>query len=106
MVGLADRLLSRLRDEIATFERQIKDDSPIDDAAGTRHRFDAIAQMTKLLEKLLDLKRLERSVVCDDGEEGPEARRMQAEMMKRLRALDRRREAGAGLFAGPAKASG
>lgn len=106
MVGLADRLLSRLRDEIATFERQIKDDGPMTDAVGTRQRFETIAQMTKLLEKLLDLKRLERSVVCDDGEEGPEARRLQAEMMKRLRALDRRRREGEGLFASSVEASG
>ena len=59
---------------------------------GAKGRIEAIGQMTRTLEKLLELKQLE-TLALRGGGEAPDAdaERLAAELMKRLRVLDRRR---------------
>lgn len=59
-------------------------------------RIDAIGQLTRTLEKLLELKRLE-TVNRKQASEGDDAetQRLRGELLRRLKALDaRRQEAG------------
>lgn len=67
------------------------------DAAGSKARIEAVGQMTRTLEKLLDLRRLEALAVSGDSDDA-EAARLREELLRRLRALDARRRAGATLF--------
>lgn len=99
MKGVADRLLALLRVELRAFETSVKDTGPNNDASAMsgRVRFETIAQMTKTLEKLLDLKRLERLADVPEAADEGEARRLRSEMMRRLRALDARRVLGSGM---------
>ena len=65
-----------------------------------KERIDALGQLTRTLEKLLDLKRLER--LASEGGQADEAetRRLRAELLTRLKSLDMRRREGATLFVG------
>lgn len=126
---LSERLLAMLDGEIARLEREIKDNNPKKSsgklptarsepadcggaapassgrpagrktAGGTKERIEAIGQLTRTLEKLLELKRLER-LAAGGGEAADDAEtaKLRAEMMKRLRALDARRRTGPSLF--------
>ena len=108
---LADRLLALFGFELAGLERSVEprlsrtEDGPVegesmgsrDAAPGAKGRIEAIGQMTRTLEKLLELKQLEMLALGGGGEAADaEAERLAAELMKRLRALDRRRTAGPG----------
>ena len=101
--SLTNRLLAVLTDEMATLEGEA--------AAGTagpasgKARLDALGQMTRTLEKLIELKRLEAGGAGD----GADAPRLRREMMRRLRALEARRNLAAravGAAAGGASAPG
>ena len=65
-----------------------------------KERIDALGQLTRTLEKLLDLKRLEK--LASEGGQADEAetRRLRAELLARLKSLDMRRREGATLFVG------
>ncbi len=65
-----------------------------------KERIDALGQLTRTLEKLLDLKRLEK--LASEGGQADEAetRRLRAELLSRLKSLDKRRREGATLFVG------
>ncbi|SJZ65569.1 hypothetical protein [Consotaella salsifontis] len=63
-------------------------------------RIEAIGQMTRTLEKLLELKQLEALTMRGGGaEDDAETVRLREEMMKRLKAIDARRAVGSSLFA-------
>ncbi|MBB3996580.1 hypothetical protein [Aureimonas pseudogalii] len=67
---------------------------------GAKARIEAITQLTRTLEKLLELKQLEALQRAGAAEaDAAETERLSAEMLKRLRALEERRVAGGGLFA-------
>ncbi|MEF2073822.1 hypothetical protein [Consotaella aegiceratis] len=74
--------------------------------ADLKARIEAIGQMTRTLEKLLELKQLEALAMrgADDADDA-ETLRLREEMMKRLKAIDAQRLDGAGLF-GEAEAAG
>lgn len=68
--------------------------------AGAKARIEAITQLTRTLEKLLELKQLEALQRAGAAEaDTAETERLSTEMLKRLRALEERRVGGAGLFA-------
>lgn len=97
--SMADRLMAALDAEMRALERTLEENNPENGRAGGKVRIDAIGQVTRTLEKLLELRRLE-ALANATGEEADaaETAKARAEMMKRLRAIDERREAGAGLF--------
>ncbi|BDA83681.1 hypothetical protein Sa4125_12230 [Aureimonas sp. SA4125] len=101
---LSARLLVLLTRELSALERVCEENSP-DDAgedrrdAGAKGRVEAVALVTRTLEKLLELKRLEALSARGDTDEDAEAARLATEMLRRLRALDARRRGGAVLFA-------
>jgi hypothetical protein len=100
---LSARLLVLLTRELAALERACEEDSPDGVAgdkreAGAKGRVEAVALVTRTLEKLLELKRLEALSARGDTDEDAEAARLAAEMLRRLRALDARRRGGAVLF--------
>jgi hypothetical protein len=100
---LSARLLVLLTRELAALERVCEENSPEDvpgdkREAGAKGRVEAVALVTRTLEKLLELKRLEALSARGDTDEDAEAARLAAEMLRRLRALDARRRGGAVLF--------
>ena len=104
MAPLSARLLLLLTRELSALERVCEDYVPDgasgrEDAAGAKARVEAVALVTRTLEKLLELKRLEALSARGDMDEDAEAARLAEEMLRRLRALDARRRGGAGLFA-------
>lgn len=112
--SLSERLLAVLRREMDALEAGDKELRPRSgrgggtaEAAeaggpaslgGAKGRIEAVGQMTRTLEKLLELKRLEALEARGDGDEDDEAARLREEMLKRLKALDARRRAGPTLF--------
>lgn len=67
--------------------------------ADLKGRVEAIGQMTRTLEKLLELQRLEALAARSAGEaDAAETERLREELMRRLRAIDARREGGPRLF--------
>ncbi|KQT54255.1 hypothetical protein ASG43_01115 [Aureimonas sp. Leaf454] len=97
---LADRLLALFGFELGVLERAVEplradaDEGERDFGVGAKARIEALGQMVRTLEKLLELKQLE-ALASGAGAEGPdaEAERLAAELMRRLRVLDRRRRA-------------
>ena len=98
---LADRLLALFGFELGVLERSVEplqaeaEESGRDIAAGAKGRIEALGHMVRTLEKLLELKQME-ALASGQGAEAPdaEAERLAAELMRRLRVLDRRRRAG------------
>lgn len=99
---LSGRLLRILVREIDRLEEAVKEYKPKAEmperaascegiGAGAKGRIEAIGQVTRTLEKLLELQRFEALAMRGEDEDG-EAARLAAEMMRRLRALDARRE--------------
>ncbi|KQT88226.1 hypothetical protein [Aurantimonas sp. Leaf443] len=129
---LAERLMVVLKREIGHLEAESKEFSPRRragdrDAAGSaspdddtvvtrkgarvaastaasrsKERIETLGQMTRSLEKLLELVGLERRTASPDGE-ADALERLREEMMARLRSLDAKRGGAQGLF-GPAAA--
>ncbi|WP_185983134.1 hypothetical protein [Aureimonas mangrovi] len=103
-VFLADRLTVLLKAELTALEAARKveradaDEDVHSRPAEVKARVEAVSQITRTLEKLLELRRLE-ALGEAEGEDEAETGRLRDELMARLRALDARREAGAGLFA-------
>ena len=98
---LSERLLSVLRREMAALEAE--DEAP---PGGAKGRIEAVGQMTRTLEKLLELKRLE--ALAEHGGDDPDGEtvRLRAEMLRRLKALDARRRDGPVLFDGGGRFAG
>lgn len=96
---MADRLLALFGFELAVIEHSVEplegqNGEARDFAIGAKGRIEALGHMVRTLEKLLELKQLE--ALSAGGGEAPdaEAERLAAELMKRLRVLDRRRRGG------------
>ncbi len=117
----SDRLLALLTREIDIFEIAIKEYKPVKEALGqtavgrpkgaagvgtdrtrefaaAKERIDLLVQMTRTLEKLLELRRLEMLAAQGGDEDGAETARLREELLNRLRNLDARRRAGPALF--------
>ncbi|MER0238657.1 hypothetical protein [Fulvimarina sp. MAC8] len=84
--------------EITTIETAIKENNPITIKADTptkdrggKERIDMIAQMTRTLEKLIDLKRAEMADEASREGDPAETERLSRELVKRLKVLDRKR---------------
>lgn len=104
---LSERLLAVLTREMDALEessKEFKHSSGGDPvvgggvSAGAKGRIEAVGQMTRTLEKLLELTRLEAMAARGDEDEDGEAARLRDELLKRLRALDARRRVGPTLF--------
>ncbi|MEX6505630.1 hypothetical protein [Jiella sp. M17.18] len=123
---LSDRLLALLTGEIAALEKLVKEYKPGKRARGgsraadaaacpaeaasgsavsarpagptVKERTDALSQLTRTLEKLLELKRLEMLAQQGGAEDAAETERLRAELLAGLRSLDGRRRAGPTLF--------
>ena len=101
---LSERLLAVLRQEMAALEADL--DESEGPPGGMKSRIEAVGQMTRTLEKLLELKRLE-ALEARGGEDGDgETARLRAEMLRRLQALDARRRGGPALFDGEGRFAG
>ncbi|WP_152045365.1 hypothetical protein [Aureimonas psammosilenae] len=109
---LSERLMKALTGEVRVLERMLlRRSSPEEapdpaEAAGAKARVDAIGNLTKTLEKVLELTRLEGLSAKGRAEDEGEAERLRAELMKRLRALDARRSGGRRLFPDFSNAAG
>ncbi len=66
--------------------------------ATAKERVESIGQAARTLEKLLELKRLERLAVEGGDADAAETARLREEFLSRLRSLDARRREGATLF--------
>ncbi|WP_157944516.1 hypothetical protein [Mangrovicella endophytica] len=76
--------------------RKVGDKDP---HSGAKERIEAIGQLTRTLEKLLELRRLEALAQAGANEASDaETVALRQEMLKRLKALDARRRAGPSLF--------
>ncbi|MBB4004197.1 hypothetical protein [Aurantimonas endophytica] len=73
---------------------------------GPKERIEHIGQMAKVLEKLLELRRLETLAAAGGPQDDAEAARLGAELLSRLRSLDARRRHGELLFGPDASAGG
>ena len=99
---MAERMTRLLNADLAALELRFKDNGP--DAEGSspnavKARVEAVSQIARTLEKLLDLKRLEAlAQEAASGEDEAETAKLRKELMSRLRAVDARRFDGAGLF--------
>ncbi|MEH6718918.1 MAG: hypothetical protein V7704_08575 [Aurantimonas endophytica] len=71
---------------------------------GSKERIEHIGQMAKVLEKLLELRRLETLAAAGGPQDDAEAARLGAELLSRLRSLDARRQRGELLFGPEASA--
>lgn len=100
---MADRLAMLLRSDLSALERHFQEGSPNEApvaASAIKGRVEAVSQITRTLEKLLELRRLEAlSLEEASAEDEAETQRLRDELMRRLRAVDARRIEGAGLFA-------
>ena len=111
----SDRLMAVLRREIDDLHDGLKENDPETGHApadglgaagesgrrrrpGAKERIDALGQLTRTLEKLLELKRLEGIAVQGEAAGEAETARLRAELLDRLRSLDARRRAGPTLF--------
>ena len=112
----SDRLMAVLRREIDDLHDSVQENDPdtgrapadgLDAAGGTgrrrravgaKERIDALGQLTRTLEKLLELKRLEGVAAQGEAAGEAETARLRAELLDRLRSLDARRRAGPTLF--------
>ncbi|KAB0679956.1 hypothetical protein F6X38_10305 [Aureimonas leprariae] len=110
---MSQRLLAVLTGEVRGFEWMIRASAAAESQgedgaspAGAKARVDAIGSLTKTLEKLIDLGRVELAAAKGGAEEESEAVRLRAELMKRLRAIDARRGSGRRLFGDAAEAAG
>ncbi|MEF2546743.1 hypothetical protein VQ045_06205 [Aurantimonas sp. E1-2-R+4] len=63
-----------------------------------KERIDLLVLMTRTLEKLLELRRLEMLAAQGGDEDEAETARLREELLNRLRSLDARRRAGPALF--------
>lgn len=98
---LSERLLTVLRREMDALEAD--DEAPPGAGKG---RIDAVAQMTRTLEKLLELKRLEALEARGGDDPDGETVRLRGELLQRLKALDARRRDGPSLFDGAGRFAG
>ncbi|NDV87763.1 hypothetical protein GTW51_13735 [Aurantimonas aggregata] len=73
---------------------------------GPKERIEHIGQMAKVLEKLLELRRLETLAAAGGPQDDAEAARLGAELLSRLRSLDARRQRGELLYGPEALADG
>lgn len=117
----SDRLLALLTREIDVFEIVVKENNPekatssrvavgqpkraagvatdrTREFAAAKERIDLLVQMTRTLEKLLELRRLEMLAAQGGAEDEAETARLREELLSRLRSLDARRRAGPALF--------
>ncbi len=117
----SDRLLALLTREIDVFEIAIKEYKPVKATPGrsavgrprvaagagtdrtrefvaAKERIDLLVLMTRTLEKLLELRRLEMLAAQGGDEDEAETARLREELLNRLRSLDARRRAGPALF--------
>lgn len=110
---LSQRLMQALTGEVRALEKMIAHVKAVEDdfsietgtmAAGAKARVDAIGNLTRTLQKLLELTRLEGLAARGGADEESEAERLRAELMKRLRAIDARRGSGLRLFENAASA--
>jgi hypothetical protein len=90
---LSERLLTVLRREMDALDAD--EEAP---PGGGKGRIDAVGQMTRTLEKLLELKRLEALEARGGDDPDGETVRLRGELLQRLKALDARRRDGAVLF--------
>lgn len=72
--------------------------APAPRRASAKERVESIGQAARTLEKLLELKRLERLAVEGGDADAAETARLREEFLSRLRSLDARRREGATLF--------
>lgn len=68
----------------------IKPDAAVKERSG-KERIDMISQMTRTLEKLIDLKRVEAAENATRDGDPAETERLSKELVKRLQVLDRKR---------------
>ncbi|RIY01282.1 hypothetical protein D3218_07890 [Aureimonas flava] len=115
---LSERLFAALTAEVSALERRPrrvadKPGEPVpkktaaERSAEAKARVEAISQLTRTLEKLLDLRQLE-ALARETGrrEDEAEAEGLRTEMLRRLRAIDARRGGAPGLFEAIAPADG
>ncbi|WP_416356023.1 hypothetical protein ACLNGM_18250 [Aureimonas phyllosphaerae] len=107
---LSERLFAALTAEVSALEKRprrvaetpgvpVPKKTTAERAGEAKARVEAISQLTRTLEKLLELRRLEAlSRETGRREDTAEADALRAEMLKRLRAIDARRGGAAGLF--------
>lgn len=88
---VSERLWRALTGEVDALEAS----APPEGEAPGKARLDAIGTLARVLEKLLELRRLE-ALARRDGEdgEGGEGARLRDELVRRLRLLDERRARG------------
>lgn len=100
---MADRLAMLLQSDLSALERHFQENGPDEAqvaATAIKGRVEAVSQITRTLEKLLELRRLEALTLEEaSAEDEAETQRLRDELMRRLRAVDARRIEGAGLFA-------
>ena len=101
---LSERLLAVLRQEMAALEADLAESEGPPGAV--KGRIEAVGQMTRTLEKLLELRRLESLAERGGDDPDGETARLRAEMLRRLQALDRRRRDGPALFDGDGRFAG
>ncbi len=94
--------MAALDAETRALEAEVEDNNPENgegSRSGAKARIEAIGQVTRTLEKLLELRRLEAlAMVTGQEEDAAETQKLRREMLKRLRAIDARRAKGAGLL--------
>lgn len=118
---LSDRLMALLTEEIDTIEGAAKEKKPKKMLPGrtvagparasrpaktttscrsapAKERIDLLLHLTRVLEKLLELRRLEILAVQGGGEDEAETARLRNELLSRLRNLDAKRRGGPTLF--------
>lgn len=100
---MADRLSRLLQSDLLALERHFKEYDPDCGPGGAtaiKGRVEAVSQITRTLEKLLELRRLEALILEEaSAEDEAETARLREELLRRLRAVDERRAGGPGLFA-------
>ncbi len=107
---LSERLFAALTAEVGALEKRprrvsetpgepVPKKTASERAGEAKARVEAISQLTRTLEKLLELRQLE-ALSRETGrlEDTVQADALRAEMLKRLKAIDARRGGGAGLF--------
>ncbi|MBB3934489.1 hypothetical protein [Aureimonas phyllosphaerae] len=107
---LSERLFAALTAEVSALEKRprrvpetpgepLPKKTAAERAGEAKARVEAISQLTRTLEKLLELRQLEAlSRETGRREDTAEADTLRTEMLKRLKAIDARRGGAAGLF--------
>ena len=95
---VSERLMDLLLAELRTAEAISEENDPDIDAGGRpkaamrrsggKERIETIGLLARTLEKLIELKRLEKN---RDGRDGPETERLRDELLQRLKMMERRR---------------